>query len=315
MNLVGKILTVFILVMSLVFMSFAVAVYATHKNWREVVMRPESGPGGQELGLMYQLKSEQDRYDDLKGKKDDLEARLTAEKDAAVQALSKLDTDFSLLEQENEQLQTRLDESDQERRKLLAQMKNTEARLAALRKVVEGDEDQGGKIPGLRKDVLQAQKERDQAVSDVIRLSDEKFQALVELKRLIENQQVLKQDLDDALAVLRKFELEPEPDRYRLQPPPVDGLVTAATSRGLVEVTIGSDDGLLKGHQLVVYRPSGALVGKIEVLKTGFDTSVCQVVPGTLQSAVQRNDLVTSRLLQLGLSTRSQNPVKPRPEG
>ena len=108
MNLVGKILTVFIFVMSIFFCAFAVAVYATHKNWREVVMRPESGPGGQELGLMYQLKSEQDRYDDLKGKKDDLEARLTAEKDAAVQALSKLDTDFSLLEQENEQLQTRL---------------------------------------------------------------------------------------------------------------------------------------------------------------------------------------------------------------
>ena len=47
MNLVGKIFTVLIFVMSLVFMSFAVVVYATHRNWKEVVERPEDevGPG------------------------------------------------------------------------------------------------------------------------------------------------------------------------------------------------------------------------------------------------------------------------------
>ena len=37
MNLVGKIFVVLILVMSVLFMAFAMAVYATHKNWREVV--------------------------------------------------------------------------------------------------------------------------------------------------------------------------------------------------------------------------------------------------------------------------------------
>ena len=42
MNLVGKIFVVVILVMSVVFMAFAMAVYATHRNWREVVMRPRS---------------------------------------------------------------------------------------------------------------------------------------------------------------------------------------------------------------------------------------------------------------------------------
>ena len=39
MNLVGKIFIVLILVMSLVFMSFAVVVYATHHNWKEVATR------------------------------------------------------------------------------------------------------------------------------------------------------------------------------------------------------------------------------------------------------------------------------------
>ena len=43
MNLVGKILTVLIFVMSLVFMSFTVAVYSTHRNWRDEVMTPDTG--------------------------------------------------------------------------------------------------------------------------------------------------------------------------------------------------------------------------------------------------------------------------------
>jgi len=35
MNLIGKILVVLNFVASVVFMSFAVMVYATHRNWRE----------------------------------------------------------------------------------------------------------------------------------------------------------------------------------------------------------------------------------------------------------------------------------------
>ena len=45
MNLVGKIFTVLIFVFSLVFMSFAVAVYATHKNWRAVVQNTDASKG------------------------------------------------------------------------------------------------------------------------------------------------------------------------------------------------------------------------------------------------------------------------------
>ena len=40
MTLVGKIFTVLIFVMSIVFMSFAVMTFATHKNWKEYVTNP-----------------------------------------------------------------------------------------------------------------------------------------------------------------------------------------------------------------------------------------------------------------------------------
>ena len=71
----------------------------------------------------------------------------------------------------------------------------------------------------------------------------------------------------------------------------------ATTSKGLVEIKIGSDDGLLKGHKLEVYRSTG-YVGRIEVVETHFDTAVCQVVPGYLKSRIQKDDLVTSRFFR-----------------
>ena len=39
MTLLGKILTILILVMSILFMAFAVSVYATHTNWRDQVTK------------------------------------------------------------------------------------------------------------------------------------------------------------------------------------------------------------------------------------------------------------------------------------
>ena len=40
MNLLGKIFIVAIMIMSVVFMTLALMVYATHKNWKDVVERP-----------------------------------------------------------------------------------------------------------------------------------------------------------------------------------------------------------------------------------------------------------------------------------
>jgi len=46
MNLVGKIFTVLILCLSLVFMALAVTVYATHNNWMPVVLGGKGGEPG-----------------------------------------------------------------------------------------------------------------------------------------------------------------------------------------------------------------------------------------------------------------------------
>ena len=99
--------------------------------------------------------------------------------------------------------------------------------------------------------------------------------------------------------MLRKFALKPEPALYKDVPPVVDGVVRAVTGDGLMEISIGSDDGLLKGHKLEVYRQSAGrntYVGRIEVVKTAYDRSVCKTLPSFMKSAVQEGDSVTSKI-------------------
>jgi hypothetical protein len=241
---------------------------------------------------MYQLEDEQKHRDALAAEKLDLEQRLTAEKNAAAQALAKLSTEYDQLKIEVAQLEKDKDQSDQERRQALAQLDKTNERLTALLKEIDGDD----KSPGLRQKMLQAQMEREQFFNEVLRLDDEKNQAINELKRLRDYQVTLRQDLDKAVAVLRKFDLKPEPELYRDQPPALDGYVLAAGDK-LIEINLGADEGLLKGHKLEVYRPTG-YVGRIEVVQTHVDKSVCQVVPGYQKSRIQPNDSVTSRFLR-----------------
>ena len=64
MNLVGKIFVVLILILSVLFMAFAMAVYATHKNWREVVLN-EQASAEKPLGLAPQLRNVQARNKEL----------------------------------------------------------------------------------------------------------------------------------------------------------------------------------------------------------------------------------------------------------
>jgi len=68
---------------------------------------------------------------------------------------------------------------------------------------------------------------------------------------------------------------------------------------GLVEISIGSDQGLLKGHRLEVYRTSGGqstYVGRIEVVSTAPDKAVCKIDPKFQNSNMMKWDRVASKI-------------------
>ncbi len=299
MNLVGKIFTVLIFVMSLVFMSFSVAVYATHKNWKEVVTNPErTATIAKPLGLTYQLQKTRKRNDELKDQKIKLENELAKQKKAAEQVKSKLETELDTVRRAHILLQERQVALVDDVREAVADMNAVQARLLELRSDISGPDGQSG----LRGDIKQARIDRDANFKEARQLEDELHQAIIELKRVRAREFELLGERTKAMDVLRKFGLKPEPTLYTNIPPDVKGRVRAVNEsvpgERLVEITIGADDGLLTKHKLHVYRmgENRKYVGDIEVIKTYPDKAVCTIVPKTLQSPMREGDHVASRI-------------------
>ena len=81
MNFLGKMLTVMITVMSIIFMSFAVMVFATHKNWRQAALNP-TATATMDLGLKPQLVKEKERTKELETEKQQILSVFAAEQAA-----------------------------------------------------------------------------------------------------------------------------------------------------------------------------------------------------------------------------------------
>lgn len=288
MNLVGKIFIVLIFIMSLVFMSFVVAVYATHTNWRDIVMNT-TVTAEKPLGLKPQLDQAKARNQELSDQLDKLKQEAIAEKAARQQQLGKLESENEQLKQQRDQQLKDLAKLEQQVREAVAAMEATQKTAAALRTEVEG----------LRGEIRTAQKQRDAHFEQVVKVTDELHQNVNELKAVQDRNKTLAADYAKALEVLRKFDLKPDPSAYSGVPPKVEGKVDAVNGAGSIEISIGSDEGLMKGHQLDVYRiGQGAAVylGRIEITATQPDKSVAKILPEFQKGQIQVGDSVASKL-------------------
>lgn len=289
MNLVGKIFTVLILIMSVLFMAFAMAVYATHKNWREEVMRPaDKVTAEMKLGLHYQLEDAKADNKKLTDEKDKLKQQFDAEKAAKAQAVAKLESELEVAKGELKSLEAKQAELEKAKREAVAAMNATQTNATGFRKELEGQ----------RTTVGEAQKDRDAHFKEVVRLTEELNQAVNEKDLLKKRTDELAKDLAKADLVLRKFGYDKNKN-YSDVPPKVDGIIRATPGGGLVEISIGSDQGLMKGHQLQVYRTSAgqsAYVGRIEVVSTAPDKAVCKVDTKFQNSNILVGDRVASKI-------------------
>ena len=150
----------------------------------------------------------------------------------------------------------------------------------------------------MRQKEQQAQADRDSHFKEVQRLTDELHDRVNELSTLKERSRTLSADLAKATDTLRLFKLNPNID-YTLKQPPnvVEGQVMAVRSGGLVEISLGADQGLIKGHKLEVYR-GGKYLGRINVVETKPDKSVCKIDPIYQQGEFKYGDSVTSKLVE-----------------
>lgn len=275
MNLIGKILTVFIFVMTIVFMTLSIMTYSTHVNWKT-----------RATNLGTQLTTANSAKTDLEAQVASLQQALADETTTYNAALAKLQGEVNALTVERNDMQAAQAGLDQKMRDAVAANNAAQTELAQLRT----------QIAKLRDDTVAAQATRDKAFRDMVARTDELQQAANELSTFKSRntqlaEQVSRMEKVLALHNLNEFD---EPG-----PPQVDGIVLAVRSGGIVELSVGADEGLKRGDRLQVVRQgpdNNRYLGAVEILETQPDKSVAKIVPETRQGSIEKEDRVYSRL-------------------
>lgn len=289
MNLLGKIFVVLILVMSLLFLGFSVAVYATHKNWKAVILRkPTDAKPGEPPGLKYELDEAKAKIKDLTDQYTKLQQAIQTEDQARRAQLAELETSRAGLKNEyDELLRQQAELKEGERRAVEAAQVAQELLDAKLKE-----------IDALQKQIAEAYDDRDARFKEAVALTDKLHEAEGELSRLTASTQMLTRQvaLYRTTAEKKGVDINEPSDNI---PPKLDGVVLAARPNGLVEISLGSDDGLRKGHQAYIFRKQKGQskpVAKIEVVDVRPDKSVGKVIPETRFGPIERDDRVATRL-------------------
>jgi vacuolar-type H+-ATPase subunit I/STV1 len=279
MNWLGKVFVVLILIMSLIFMGLAMAVYATHRNWREVIEGPK--------GLRSQLEEAKQANERLKSEHNRRVEDLTREKQAAEQQLAKLETEGEALADRNVQIQTELDQLRQQQREHIAAVAHTQSLNEGLTK----------EATGLRQQIRTEQQARDAAFAKTLEATEAVHQLTGQYETARERTEQLTKQVSGMTHVMREQGLDPATEPGAVVPT-VDGVVSQvrrAAGAQLVEVTIGADDGLKAGNTLEVFRGSKYL-GRVDILQTSPDKSVGRVDRRFQQGQIQEGDRVATRL-------------------
>jgi len=272
MNFVGKIFVVVIFALTIVLMSFAVAVYGTHQNWKAEAEKQKD---------LVRIAREKVEQADAEKKK--LEAELTQEINARDQALAKLETERLQLDTQRQDLVKQRDALLVKDKEAVAALDAAQQNLARLTKEVDG----------LRTEIRDAQEQRDKIFDRVVVLTDQIHQEQGEVKRLEERRIQLAEQLASADLVLDRHGLNRDLPVDGI-PPLLRGKVLAINRDNMVEVSLGTDDGLRVGHTLEVFRGSKYL-GRVEVLHTTTDRAVGKIVPGFKKGIIQKDDDVATR--------------------
>ncbi len=272
MNFVGKIFVVLIFAMSMVLMSFAVAVYGTHQNWKVEAEKQRQSVNNARVLL-----------EEADAEKKKLEAELTQEIEAREQALAKLETERGQLDMLRQELVKERDALLVKDKQSVAALDTAQQNLARLTKEVDG----------LRTEIRGAQEHRDKTFDRVVELTDQIHQEQGEVKRLKERRIQLAEQLASADLVLKRHGLHRDLPVDGI-PPMLRGKVLAINRDNMVEVSLGTDDGLRVGHTLEIFRGSKYL-GRVEVLHTTTDRAVGKIVPGFKKGIIQKDDDVATR--------------------
>ena len=271
-NVLGKIFVFGVFVMSLMLMSFAVAIYSSHINWQE------------------KAKEKQDDLEKLKAEETSLNqeiTRLTANVASSEAARDQVVAKFqqAIIEKDKE-LRTLKDARDDkltEMQKKIADLATVEADLTRARE----------EVAKLQADVREKQQKVDAQVTRAAEIAGQLHEKESFLEIANERKSQLEKQVAQARLLLKQngLSLDSLPkDRV----PTINGVVMAVADDA-IEVSLGFDDGLQTGHQIEVYR-NDEYLGRAIVKSVKPDRAIAVLVREYSRGIVQRGDKVTTRL-------------------
>ena len=271
-NIIGKIFVFAVFAMSLMLMSFAIAIYSSHVNWQ----------------------------DEAKKTKDELD-KLKAQETALNQEITRLTANVATSEAARDQViakfQQALVEKDKELKTLKEardeKLSDMQEKVAALAVANADLKEARTEVDRLRTEIDKKQEMVDSQVTRAAEIAAELHEKDAFLEIANERRAQLEKQVSQARLLLKQNGLSIDSlpkDRV----PSITGVVMAVADDA-IEVSLGFDDGLQTGHQIEVYRDNEYL-GRAVVKSVKPDRAVAVLLREFSRGIVQRGDKVTTRL-------------------
>ncbi len=274
MNLMGKIFTFMIFLMSTVFLVVSIMVGASDRAWKEEAQ-----------AMQTRARTATSSIDLLKNETASLEKTLALAKVSRAQQLAHLQSQKTLAEEALAEKATQFNEEQKKAQGFARELKVANERLAAQDNQLADLKANNKKLV----DDIAAQFAENRNIEKVL------FELTAKREQLLRKEADLAAQLAKLQKVMTARGLD-ENDLVASIPPKIEAVVTAVgDNNATFAVAIGSDDGLRRGHEMDIYR-SNRHVGRGVVVLAQNNRSVLSIVKGMMNDIVREGDNVTTKL-------------------
>ncbi len=271
MTLLGKVFTGLIFLLSVIFFSLAVAVNASHINQKTLATTFQA-----------QAKTAQQKNTELTGLLETTKDELAIEQLARRSALGALQTQLGDMKNDLQKKEKQLQDAQAALTQFTSTEKQTQTELQA-----RTDDNEL-----LRKQIVVAREDRNQLFQKLVGTTDQFIQLQGTHQSVLERESAVTSELSKARVILEKIDIRPE---TLLTAPDVNGVVTAVSTTGLVEVSLGRDDGMREGFTLEAHR-DGQYLGRLKVKTVADNKAVAEIMTGFQKGYIRAGDRVDSKL-------------------
>jgi hypothetical protein len=269
-NFLGKAFTMIILVMSVIFMSLSIMVFATHRNWK---VKAET--------LEKELAKQVAMSDSAKEERDNALLALAREQAARKSHVAVLATAA-------EQANLALADASKTNTAVLADL-NTQSTANGL--AMEQLTDLTVEVTRVRDQLTRSRADRDLQYTSAVKLTDDVNRLQTDLDTLVARHDNLSREAAQMQLALNINGIDPTV--LAAIPPSVKGEVLESRNE-FIEISIGSDDGIRESHHIEVYRDA-LYLGRAIIRQTAPDRSVAQVLVNFRKGVIKKGDRVSTK--------------------